>query len=365
MTRETTAMTTGRRRHALVVSGLLLLTVGCMPADDSPEVLGGSDEAARVGDVVITMEEVEAEAAAQLAQLESQRTQFEVQQKKGRSEILEGAVGKMVENQLLEIEAESRGISAEELLTTEVNDQLQPVTDAEIETFYEQNKRAGMAGVDQVREQIRQHLEQQRRVQARAKLMGSLRAKYDVEVFLADPRTEVAAVGPALGPEGAPVTIVEFSDFQCPYCARFVPTLKQVAATYGDQVRIVYRHFPLDSIHSNARKAAEASLCADEQGKFWEMHDAIFENQQALAVEQLKTTAAGLGLEAGLFDECLDSGRYEEQVEGDLQDGVKAGVQGTPAIFVNGRFLSGAVPFQTVAKMIDEELADSPATSSR
>ena len=191
----------------------------------------------------------------------------------------------------------------------------------------------------------------------RAALISDLRVKHRARVLLEVDRKEVAEAGsPAKGPVGAPVTIVEFSDFECPFCGRIVPTLKQVEEAYGDQVRVVFRQFPLN-IHPHAQKAAEASLCANDQGKFWEMHDAMFEKQRELGVDQLKAHAAGLGLDADSFGACLDSGKHAQKVASDMSDGAKAGVNGTPALFVNGRFLNGAVPFEAIAKLVDDELA--------
>lgn len=160
---------------------------------------------------------------------------------------------------------------------------------------------------------------------------------------------------PSFGPEDAPVTIIEFSDFQCPYCARAVPTIKQIIEEYGDNVRIVFRDFPL-SFHKDAQKAAEAAECADDQGKFWEMHDKIFENQNAMGVDDLKQYAENLGLDTEEFDLCLDSDKYAEEVQNDLRDGQKVGVTGTPAFFVNGIKISGAKPFSEFKQVIDQEL---------
>ncbi len=186
--------------------------------------------------------------------------------------------------------------------------------------------------------------------------MGKLKVDAEIAYFLEPPRADVAATGPSKGPDDAPVTIVEFSDFECPFCSRVNPTLDQVREEYGDQVRIVFRQFPL-RIHPNAPKAAEASLCAHDQGKFWEMHDLMFEEQKQLAVADLKAKAARLELDTEQFDQCLDSGKYQGQVQADMQEGARAGVSGTPAMFVNGRLVSGAVPFQQIADVIDMELA--------
>jgi protein-disulfide isomerase len=169
---------------------------------------------------------------------------------------------------------------------------------------------------------------------------------------------------PALGKEGAPVTLVEFSDFQCPFCNRFAPTLKQVEKNFGDKVHIVYRQYPIASLHPFAFKAAEASLCAHEQGKFWEMHDILFGEQSKLAVTDLKEKAHRIGLDQKKFDTCLDTGRYVEQVQKDMKEGTRVGVTGTPAVFINGAELKGgAVPYETVAEAIQQELARNPKSN--
>jgi protein-disulfide isomerase len=169
-------------------------------------------------------------------------------------------------------------------------------------------------------------------------------------------RKQVEARGPARGPVNAPVTIIEFADFQCPFSAKLVDTLDQVIHKYGDKIRLVFRQYPLP-MHPNAAKAAEAALCAWEQGKFWEMHDAMFENQQELYVDHLKAKAAELGLNAESFNHNLDTGKYATDVQRDFQAGQEAGVNGTPALFINGRFVSGAVPFEEITQIVDDELA--------
>ena len=181
--------------------------------------------------------------------------------------------------------------------------------------------------------------------------------RYAVAYLLEPLRHEVAADGfPSSGPADAPVTIVEFSDFECPFCARLLPTLEQVKRQYAAAVRVVYRHYPLTGIHPNAWKAAEASLCAAEQGRFWDLHDLMFAEQDALAAADLKEKAARLDLDTDAFNGCLDSGRHYAAVLADLRAGDAVGVSGTPALFINGRFVGGAAPFPTLAEIIDDEL---------
>jgi protein-disulfide isomerase len=152
------------------------------------------------------------------------------------------------------------------------------------------------------------------------------------------------------------VTIVEFSDYQCPFCARVNPTLEQVRKTYGDKVKIIFKDFPLPN-HPQAPKAAEAGHCAGEQGKYWEMHDQMFANQRALNVPELKQYAASLGMDAAKFNQCLDTGKHAGLVASGTAQGEKMGVNSTPTLYVNGRPLIGAQPFEAFKQIIDEELA--------
>ena len=163
---------------------------------------------------------------------------------------------------------------------------------------------------------------------------------------------------PILGEEDAPVTIVEFSDFQCPYCARFFeqtfPQLKENYIKTG-KVKLAFRHLPL-SFHQYAQKTAEASECANEQGKFWEYHDTVFNNQDQLSDTILSTWAGEIGLDVKKFDDCLESGKYKEKVQADSNDAGSYGVSGTPSFFVNGKLLVGAQPYEAFQQVIDAEL---------
>ena len=159
----------------------------------------------------------------------------------------------------------------------------------------------------------------------------------------------MAPTNPSLGNAHAPVTLIEFSDFQCPFCQRVAPTLKRLRRTYGDKVRVVWKDFPLTQIHPQAFKAGEAAHCAAEQGKFWEYHDELFANQQALQPDDLKQHAADAGSRAEAFNSCLDTSKYGERVRDGVAEGSRLGVNSTPTVFINGAPLSGAQPYEVFA----------------
>jgi protein-disulfide isomerase len=306
---------------------------------------GGKDVLAVVNGQPITEADVRTSAAEQFKGLQREY-------EKNSHDLLESSLQTVIQDRLVEAEAKARGVTKDQILA-EIKPT--PVTDADVDAFYEQNKAQIPRPKEQVAAQIKSYLEQQGQQKAHQAYFDNLQKKYKVDIKMEPVRVEVAATGPATGPATAPVTIVEFSDFQCPFCSRLTPTLDQVKKKYGDKVRIVFRQFPLP-MHQNAEKAAEAALCANDQGKFWQLHDAMFGNQAALAVDQLKAKAVELGLKADDFNKCLDSGAKAAVIEADKKAGSEAGVNGTPAMFINGRFLSGAVPFEQVSTVIDDEL---------
>lgn len=163
---------------------------------------------------------------------------------------------------------------------------------------------------------------------------------------------------PALGNVVDPkVVIVAFKDFQCPFSREVTSTVKEIVKLYGDEIQFVYRDFPISGVHEDAQKAAEAAECAEDQGKFWEMHDIIYRNQETMRVEDLKRFASDLGFDTAAFNECLDSGQYEEEVREDLRGGVLAGVNGTPTFFINGFKIPGAIPLPIFKRLVESEIA--------
>ena len=275
------------------------------------------------------------------------------------AELREQALDAWINDKLLEAEAKRQGLDgAEALLKREVEDKLKPVDDAAAQKFYTENsdRMDGMKFAD-IKERIKSFLTQQARTEAYGTFIDSLRKKSQVVTSLPVTRHTVDASGPSKGPADAPITIVEFSDYECPYCSRAQDAIKQVFAAYPNKVRLVFKDFPLD-FHENAPKASEAAHCADKQGKYWEMHDKLFANQQALGKEALRGYAKAIdGLDVEAWSKCFDSGEMAKRVSQGLAQGRSAGVNGTPAFFVNGILLSGARPFSDFKRIIDSELA--------
>ena len=331
---------------------VLLLLVAAAPV-----LWGNDDVVAVIGGESVSHDELLVAAALSLEQSENALRRCQIEAERSRHEALEGALRELVWQRLLDREAERTATTAAAVLAR-VDEAAQPVGEQDIKTFYERNKARIQGTLEQTSGQIRAFLERQARQRARLDFFGALELRFAVEYRLAPLRYEVAADGfPATGPPDAAVTIVEFSDFECPFCARFLPALERAKQEYAGKLRVVYRHFPLSSIHPRAQKAAEASLCAADQGKFWELHDLMFAEQQALAVSDLKEKARRLGLDGAQFDRCLDEGRHGDAVRRDSLAGEVLGITGTPALFVNGRSLPGAVPFEHLAELIDDELA--------
>jgi protein-disulfide isomerase len=296
----------------------------------------------------ITASEIEPIGGANLTQARAQY--YQVQR---------AAIDEAINRRLIDKEAEARKMSVADLLKQEVESKVPPVSPEEQRQVYEQNKARYFANVPEAEalSQIQTVLTQQRVQQKRAEYAQTLRGKSNVRILLDPPRTQVSADDdPANGPATAPVTIVEFSDFQCPFCSRVGPSLAKLKERFGDSVRVVFRDLPIQQIHPQAAKAAEAGSCANEQKKFWPMHDAMFANQQKLDVPSLKETAKTIGLDAAAFATCLDSGKYASEWQKDAADAAAAGVQSTPAFFINGRPLIGAQPYEQFAEIVAEEL---------
>ena len=264
----------------------------------------------------------------------------------------------LVNRKVLEIEAKKKEIAPEKLLEQEVDSKVADPTDSEVESFYFGHQDQLKRPLADVKSQIRDGLKRAKLFKARQDYLESLWQDAEVSILLPPPRMEMA-YDPARvrGNPKAPITIVEFSDFQCPFCRKSYPVIKELLIKYEGQVKLAYRDFPLREIHPQAESAAEASRCANDQGKFWEYHDLLFTNPDKLDHAGLVEHARALQLDVESFESCLTSEKFKPVVEADLQAGVKASVNGTPAFFINGIPVSGAQPASVFEHAIDAELA--------
>ena len=318
-----------------------------------PGLAGADETVAVVGGTAISRSTLEAHVKPRLIEIDSERY-----------EALREGLDELIAEQLLEKEAAARGVTVEQLVKTEVTDKLGEPADAKIQEVYDANKQQlGNASLEQVRGRIVDFLKTQDAQEKQGELLASLQKKYPTTVKLQAPVIEIGEGGrPAKGSASAPITIIEFSDYECPFCKRAEPTVEKVLETYGDKIRLVFRDYPLP-FHANAKPAALAAACAEEQGKFWEYHHKLF-TSAALDGDTLRSLAGELGLDQAKFDECLASEKYASVVEKDMADASAVGVRGTPAFFINGRMISGAQPFEKFQEIIDEELARKGAGSS-
>ena len=332
------------------MSGLALaLTLGVSSVRaEAPATL----PAAEVNGEVITSEDLERALGARLQQLEQQIHDLKRKQ-----------LDTLIAERLLAQAATKRGMSVAALLDAEVTAKVGLVTEQEVEAFYQANK-ARLRGVEPtVREQIRTYLQQQKLAAQRAQFVETLRSQAKIVDRLQAPpivRVEVQIDGAAIrGAAEAPVTIIEFSDFHCPFCKRVQPTLAQLLERYPGKVKLAYRDFPIDSLHPQARRAAEAARCARDQGKFWEYHDLLFAGPATATPEALERHAGQAGLDLGAFGACLSGGVHRAAVQRDVDEAGRLGLGGTPAFFINGRPLTGAQPLEAFVGVIEEELSAS------
>ena len=335
-------------------SAILVLLTGCASSSaQQPRMPAPNEVVATVGSTSITLAQVDEKALQQstgnFGAMKLAQALFEARRI---------AINELIEDALLDQDAKARKLDPAKVIEQDITAKVAEPTDAEVAAWFQQNQsRLQRATLDQTRQAIKSFLVQQRTLTVRQQYMDGLRAKVATRIMLDPPRQVIAKANrPTQGPENAPIEMIEFSDFQCPYCEGAFPTVKQVLNTYGDRIRFTYRHYPLP-IHPRARPAAEAAQCAAEQGKFWQFHDKLFGDQSRLGDDDFKQDAAQLGLDAAQFNACVDSHKYKAEIDADIHAGDEAGVSGTPAFYINGRMLSGAQPFEAFKRIIDEELA--------
>jgi len=313
------------------------------------EVFAKGDALAEVDGEAITADEIAKSIGAPLSKLEEQ-----IYTLKRR------ALDAFIAYKLLGKEAAKRGMSPQALLEAETRN-VEAVTEQEIEGIYRQQKAQLKGDETTAKEQIRRQLQALKIAARERAFVDQLRTQSVVVVNLKPPtpfRVELNIEGaPFKGPATAPVTIVEFQDFHCPFCQRVQPTLLQLAARYGDRIRLVYRDFPIDSLHPQARSAHEAARCANAQGRFWAYHNALYSKSPKATPEDLKAIAKQIDVEMEAFDACLNARTYRTAVQKDIDEGTRVGVTGTPTFFINGRVISGAEPLESFTRIVDEELA--------
>jgi protein-disulfide isomerase len=328
--------------------------------------ISADTEVAVIGDQRITFGDLSDGVRGELADSEQhyQRRlhQLALEHERAQQTLIETRSQNLMDNRLLHLEAQAQRTTVEELIKG-----VKPaeVTDQAVRAFYDQHQEQLKQPVEAVMPSIMQLLMRQAADKARDEYLSGLRARYAARVTLRPLREDVEATGPSRGAQAARVTIVEFADFQCPYCRQMAPLLHRILAKYPQDVRLVYRQMPLANLHPDAMHAAQASLCAAEQGRFWDMHDALFADPPALSIAALKDTAARLQLKQTQFVTCLDSGKTEPLVKADADAGRTYGVDGTPGLFINGRYFSGAMTLERLAGLVDDELRRQSAHLAR
>lgn len=320
---------------------------------------GGDVVVARLGDREITQRELDGSLVEELAHA---RLVYE----QSRYDARERALGELTRRLVLEREADRRGLpSVEALIAAEVTAKVDKPTPAEIEATYRAHEdELGGQPLEEVAEYIGEYLESHAADEKLEALIAELSAAQGLEILLEPPRVEVSTEGPSRGPDDAPITIVMFSDYECPYCHRGMATVREVMARYPREVRLVVRNFPL-SIHASAHAAAATSVCAEAQGRFWAVHDGFFGSDAPLDEGRIKQVAAAAGLDMGALAACLAEPATDAKVEADQRAGMLAAVQGTPAFFINGIRLEGAHPASDFVKIINDELARRSARAVR
>jgi protein-disulfide isomerase len=350
---------------ALLLAAASLGVSGCAPAADEAKTTSNppsskpadgskSADSAKTGTVAtvdgapITLAQLEEHVSAKLVEIDNQRY-----------EVLSEGLDELIADTLFDKEAQARGMAKPALAQAEITAKIAAPSDAEVQEVYDANKEQLQGQtLEQIKPRIVEYLKSQKAEARRQAYIGELKQKYKTTVALKPPVIEVETAGRPEkgGGANAPVTIVYFSDYECPYCGRAENVVDQVMKTYGDKIRLVFRDYPLP-FHANARPAAEAASCANAQGKFWEYHAKLFQHQNQLGADKLTEYADQVGLDKAKFADCMAKKPYTAAIDKDMADGAKVGVNGTPAFFINGRMLSGAQPFDKFKEIIDDELA--------
>ena len=333
---------------------VVLSSVMCLAFAETPKSQLASDDTVVVAEIDgVRITNAEFNRRKPQALFQAQQALYDAKKK---------ALEALADDILLEREARKENVTVEELLKRHIEPAIGKEPSEEVlRVYYE--------GVDSTepfetaKDKIREYIRQRRIIKAKTAYVESLRSKAQISYRLEPPRAEISLAGtPIRGAKNAPVTVVEFADFECPYCQMIHPDLTKLRAETGDKVAFAFKDLPLPS-HTHAEKAAEAAPCAGAQGKYWEFHDRLFETKQ-YEVAKLKETARQLNLNGEAFDKCLDSGAQAAFVRTSLNEAQALTIPGTPAFFVNGRFISGPASYEVLRNAIQEELAKASAPTT-
>jgi protein-disulfide isomerase len=324
-------------------AALLMISMGCFAQSDNSVV-------AEVGGVKVTMSDLEREESSRL--LSAQYTYYQVEAR---------ALNDLIDKKLLEQKAKSENITVDQLIDREIKAKVKDPTEDQMKVYYE-----GL-GTDQpyeaVREKILEKIRSLRTDKIREAYLSTLRVQTTVSITLAPPMANLESeAADDAGADKGKLTLVEFADYECPYCQKVAADVNKLRTDLKDKINFTYKDFPLQ-MHARAEKAAEAARCAGKQGKFWEFHDEIFRSKE-LDVDQLKAQARALKLNGADFDKCLDSGEETAAIEKDRKEGQKLGISGTPSFFINGHYLSGALDYAALRQIVDQQLTGQIQTAA-
>ena len=338
----------------LILAFMLVVVGACSKATSKAEYKFkkslGDGVAAKVGDIVIQDTELYQGIEGELYDAEMKI--FDIKFNRIKQLVVEKLVAK---------DPKGKGLSNDQYFEKFIASQIK-ISEKEVNAFVKERKIPAEQLNPQVMEKIKGYLTMQKKEVALEAWIGEQTGKSGISVFLQKPQRPTFNVevgsAPTVGGEKAKVTIVEFSDFQCPYCAQGSKVLKQLKKKYGNKIKVAMKQFPLP-FHTQAKTASLAALCVNEQGadKFWAMHDKLFADQSKLKPEDLKATAKSLGVDAKKFNECFDSKRHMAQIEKDIEQGKTLGVKSTPTFFVNGQLFRGALPVEEFSETIDQQLS--------
>ncbi len=317
--------------------GLILWTLSPVAFGQNPD-----EVVAEINNTKITRAELDKEEASKLLQ-----ARYQVFMAEGK------ALGDLIDQRLLNMEAERQHLTVQQLLDREITSKVKDPSEDQLRAYYEDSD--SNEPYETQRGKILDAVREHRIAKARAAYLQQIHGQSNVLITLAPPMAQVpVGDAPRLGGADAPVRLIEFADYQCPYCAKVHPYVLKLHEEFGDQIAIYFKDLPLP-MHNYARKAAEAAHCAAAQGKFWEYHDRLF-TTNALDVPQLKKDARDLGLEGTTFDKCLDTSEQAAAVQKDYTQAQQLGLSGTPSFFVEGHYISGAMDYKTLRELVVQQL---------